>query len=91
MTEYPPILSGTALQQIAALRDYLVRRARDSDASVGAGALDGPKNSASVGEGLAPPAVGQAAVGAGLAPPLRQPIPNLKSRIPHCPLLPSAP
>ena len=56
MTEYPPILSGTALQQIAALRDYLVRRARDSDASVGAGALDGPKNSASVGEGLAPPA-----------------------------------
>jgi hypothetical protein len=32
MTEYPPILSGTALQQIAALRDYLVRRARDSDA-----------------------------------------------------------
>ena len=56
MTEYPPILSGTALQQIAALRDYLVRRARDRDASVGAGALDGPKNSASVGEGLAPPA-----------------------------------
>jgi hypothetical protein len=77
MTEYPPILSGTALQQIAALRDYLVRRARDSDASVGAGALDGPKNSASVGEGLsalygrrdAPPAVGQAAVSAGGASP----------------------
>ena len=69
MTEYPPILSGTALQQIAALRDYLVRRARDSDASVGAGALDGPKNSASVGEGLAPPAVGQAAVSQGGASP----------------------
>ena len=75
MTEYPPILSGTALQQIAALRDYLVRRARDSDASVGAGALDGPKNSASVGEGLsalygyAPPAVGQAAVSPGGASP----------------------
>ena len=69
MTEYPPILSGTALQQIAALRDYLVRRARDADASVGAGALDGPKNSASVGEGLAPPAVGQAAVSQGGASP----------------------
>ena len=55
MTEYPPILSGTALQQIAALRDYLVRRARDSDASVG--------------EGLAPPAVGQAAVSPGGASP----------------------
>ncbi len=32
MIEYPPILSGTALEQIAALRDYLVRRARDADA-----------------------------------------------------------
>ena len=31
MTEYPPILSGTALQQIAALRDYLVRRTRAAE------------------------------------------------------------
>ena len=83
MTEYPPILSGTALQQIAALRDYLVRRARDANAfvgagvldgpknsaSAGAGVLDGPKNSASAGEGLAPPAVGQAAVSPGGASP----------------------
>ena len=33
MTEYPPILTGTAQQQIAALRDYLVRRARAQDES----------------------------------------------------------
>ena len=46
MTEYPPILSGTALQQIAALRDYLVRRARDSESAT----------ISTVGEGLAPPA-----------------------------------
>ena len=32
MYEYPPILTGDALQQIAALRDYLVRRVRESDA-----------------------------------------------------------
>ena len=75
MTEYPPILSGTALQQIAALRDYLVRRARDSDASVGAGALDGPKNSASAGEGNTPSvslrstAPPEGAPGAALASP----------------------
>lgn len=32
MYEYPPILTGDALQQIAALRDYLVRRVRERDA-----------------------------------------------------------
>lgn len=31
MYEYPPILTGDALQQIAALRDYLVRQTRDRD------------------------------------------------------------
>lgn len=31
MREYPPILTGTALQQIAALRDYLVRQTRNRD------------------------------------------------------------
>lgn len=35
MYEYPPILTGDALQQIAALRDYLVRRVRESDAEFG--------------------------------------------------------
>ncbi len=32
MYEYPPILTGDALQQIAALRDYLVRRVREDNA-----------------------------------------------------------
>ena len=31
MRELPPVLSGDALQQIAALRDYLVRTARGSE------------------------------------------------------------
>ena len=34
MREYPPILSGSALQQIAALRDYLVRQSRDQDTEI---------------------------------------------------------
>lgn len=34
MRELPPMLSGTALQQIAALRDYLVRQARSSETEI---------------------------------------------------------
>ncbi len=48
MYEYPPILTGDALQQIAALRDYLARRVREDHAdpaplSPGAGAGDFPR------------------------------------------------
>jgi len=67
MYEYPPILSGDALQQIAALRDYLVRRVREEDAgsaplSPGAGAGDfpqgGKQTSLAPGSGSAKPTVG---------------------------------
>ena len=34
MREYPPILTGDALQQIAALRDYLVRQTRDREQEI---------------------------------------------------------
>ncbi len=60
MTEYPPILSGTALQQIAALRDYLVRRVQDAEGETAA---------SSAGTGLAASALGRAAASPGGASP----------------------
>ena len=70
MTEYPPILSGTALEQIAALRDYLVRRAREDDSALaspsgGSGAAQAvPEGAALSAAALASPSGGSGNPGA---------------------------
>lgn len=46
MTEMPPILSGSSQQQIAALRDYLVRLSRSIDAAETAALTTSPKSGA---------------------------------------------
>ena len=72
MYEYPPILSGTALQQIAALRDYLVRRAREEDeaavlpASAAAASTPGSPAAARLGSASAPSSSAAAASDAAL-------------------------
>lgn len=48
MRELPPILAGDALQQIAQLRDYLVRRERGREAEIQEGALQALSETSSV-------------------------------------------
>ena len=44
MRELPPILNGNALQQLAALRDYLVRIAQDSESEIMEAVAANPKS-----------------------------------------------